>query len=42
MMREGNIILTSILQANGEIKNRPVLILREMPKFQDFLVCGIS
>ncbi|RUT06006.1 hypothetical protein DSM106972_032120 [Dulcicalothrix desertica PCC 7102] len=41
-MREGNIIITSILQANGEIKNRPVLVLREMPKFQDFLVCGVS
>lgn len=31
-----------IPQANGEIKNRPALILREMPKYQDFLVCGIS
>ncbi|MFK0734307.1 MAG: type II toxin-antitoxin system PemK/MazF family toxin [Gloeotrichia echinulata GP01] len=41
-MKEGNIILTPIPQANGEIKNRPALILREMPKYQDFLVCGIS
>jgi mRNA interferase MazF len=41
-MTEGNIILTPIPQANGEIKNRPALILREMPKYQDFLVCGIS
>ena len=41
-MKEGNIILTPIPQANGEIKNRPTLILREMPKYQDFLICGIS
>jgi mRNA interferase MazF len=32
-MKEGNIILASIPQANGEIRNRPVLILRQMPKF---------
>jgi len=41
-MKEGDIILTPIPQANGEIKNRPALLLREMPKYQDFLVCGIS
>jgi len=41
-MKESNIILTPSPQANGEIKNRPALILREMPKYQDFLVCGIS
>lgn len=41
-MKESNIILTPIPQANGEIKNRPALILREMPKYQEFLVCGIS
>ncbi|MDZ8226498.1 type II toxin-antitoxin system PemK/MazF family toxin [Nostoc sp. ChiVER01] len=41
-MKEGNILLTPIPQANGEIKNRSTLILREMPKYQDFLICGIS
>jgi len=29
-------------QADGKIKNRPALILREMPDFGDFLVCEIS
>ena len=29
-------------QANGQIKNRPALFLREMPPFNDALVCGIS
>jgi mRNA interferase MazF len=41
-MKEGNITLTPIPQANGEIKNRPTLILRKMPKYQDFMICGIS
>ena len=41
-MTEADIILTPILQADGQTKNRPALILREMPRFNDFLVCGIS
>ena len=41
-MREGDIILTSIPQADGQIKNRPALLLRDMPPYQDALVCGIS
>lgn len=41
-MKESSIILTPITQANGQIKNRPAIILREMPKFRDFLICGIS
>lgn len=41
-MREGNIILTAIAQADGKIKNRPALVLREMPMYGDLLICGIS
>jgi len=41
-MKEGNIVLTPIPQSNQEIKNRPALILRIMPRYQDFLLCGIS
>jgi mRNA interferase MazF len=41
-MKEGNVILTPIPQFNGEIKNRPAIILREMPPCGDFLVGGIS
>jgi mRNA interferase MazF len=41
-MQESKIILTAIPQSNGAIKNRPALILRKMPKYQDLLVCGIS
>ncbi|MCY7337914.1 MAG: type II toxin-antitoxin system PemK/MazF family toxin [Chamaesiphon sp.] len=41
-MKEGNIILAAMLQADGQRKNRPALILREMPKYGDLLICGIS
>ena len=41
-MKEGDVVLTPLPQADGEIKNRPVLVLRELPPFGDFLVCGIS
>ncbi|MGE0100818.1 MAG: type II toxin-antitoxin system PemK/MazF family toxin [Blastocatellales bacterium] len=41
-MREGDIILTPIPQSDGQVKNRPALFLKEMPLFQDALVCGIS
>jgi mRNA interferase MazF len=41
-MKQGDIILTPLPQANGQIKNRPALFLRVMPPFNDVLVCGIS
>jgi mRNA interferase MazF len=41
-MKPGDVVLTPIPQADGAIKNRPALILREMPACRDLLVCGIS
>ena len=41
-MKEGDVVLTPIPQADGVIKNRPAIILREMPPYRDFLVCGVS
>ena len=41
-MKEGNIVLSAMPQADGTLKHRPVLILRKMPGYGDFLVCGIS
>ena len=41
-MKEGDIILTPLPQANGREKPRPAVLLRKMPPFGDFLVCGIS
>jgi len=41
-MKEGDVILTPVPQADGAIKNRPAVILREMPPYKDLLVCGVS
>ncbi|OKH35982.1 transcriptional regulator [[Phormidium ambiguum] IAM M-71] len=41
-MQEADVVLTPIPQADGKIKNRPVIILRELPPYGDFLVCGVS
>jgi len=41
-MKEGDVVIVAMPQADGSIKNRPTIILREMPPFQDMLVCGVS
>jgi len=41
-MKDGDVLLVSIPQSDGTFKDRPVLLLRRIPPFQDFLVCGIS
>ena len=41
-MNEGDVVLTPFPQADGKIKNRPAIVLRIMPPFDDLLVCGIS
>lgn len=41
-MKEGDVVLTPVPQADGRIKNRPAIILREMPLYGDMLVCGVS
>jgi mRNA interferase MazF len=41
-MKEGDVVLTPIPQADGIVKNRPAIILREMPPYRDHLVCGVS
>ena len=40
-MKSGAIVLTIIPQDNQQ-KTRPVLILKVLPKYNDFLVCAIS
>lgn len=40
-VEEGDIVLVAIPQAGGELKNRPVLLHREVLPFNDFLACGI-
>lgn len=41
-MKKVSIILTALPQQDGQIKQRPVLILKEMTAYGDFLVCGVS
>ncbi|MBM3883976.1 MAG: type II toxin-antitoxin system PemK/MazF family toxin [Verrucomicrobia bacterium] len=41
-MREGAIVLLPLAQANGTVKPRPAVALRQLPGFGDWLVCGVS
>jgi mRNA interferase MazF len=41
-MTEGDIVLAPLVQSDDSVKNRPALVLRELPPFGDFLVCGVS
>lgn len=41
-MKEGDVVLTPVPQADRKLKNRPAIILREMPSYGDLLVCGVS
>src|SRR5437762_3577812 len=41
-MTEGDVVLTPVPQADGQIKNRPALLLRTLPPYDDLLICGIS
>jgi mRNA interferase MazF len=39
---EGKIVLADLPQADGQVKARPAVVLRLMPPFNDFLLCGVS
>jgi mRNA interferase MazF len=41
-MKEGDVVLAALPQAAGPAKNRPAIVLRAMPPYGDFLVCGVS
>jgi mRNA interferase MazF len=41
-MKEKDVVLTPVPHADGSFKNRPAILLRELPPYKDFLVCGIS
>lgn len=41
-MKEGTIILVSLPQSDGIVKNRPVLLLKKLQAYNDFIACGIS
>ena len=35
-------VLAAFAQADGTLKTRPAVVLREMPPFRDLLICGLS
>lgn len=41
-MKEGDVVIVAMPQADGTTKNRPAIVLREMPPFKDMLICGVS
>ena len=42
-MKESDVVLVALVQADGELKYRPAIVLREMPiPYRDLLVCGVS
>jgi mRNA interferase MazF len=41
-MKAGEIALANLQQSDGTMKLRPVLLLKQMPGFGDWLVTGIS
>ena len=41
-MQEGDVALTPLPQADGVTRQRPAILLRQMPRFGDYLVCGVS
>jgi mRNA interferase MazF len=41
-MRESEIVIVALPQADGQVKNRPALFLRALPPFNDALLCEIS
>ena len=41
-MTEGDVALTPLPQADGRTKPRPAILLRQVPPFSDWLVCGVS
>lgn len=41
-MNEGAVVLVPFQQADGTHKNRPAIVLRALPPFNDLLPCGVS
>jgi len=41
-MKEGDIIICPVASASGSTKVRPALVLRALPTYDDYLICGLS
>jgi hypothetical protein len=40
-MTEGDVVIALLPQADGQLKHRPAVLLRKLPPFGDYLVCGV-
>jgi len=41
-MKEGDVGVALLPQADGQMKRRQVILLREMQPYNDLLICGLS
>ncbi|MBF0274239.1 MAG: type II toxin-antitoxin system PemK/MazF family toxin [Nitrospinae bacterium] len=41
-MTESDVVLATIVNADGTSKKRPAIVLREIPPFKDLLLCGAT
>ena len=41
-MNQGDVVIALLPQADGQLKHRPAVLLRKLPPFGDYLVCGVS
>ena len=41
-MKEGDLVIVPMPQADGMTKNRPAIILAQMPPYRDVLLCGVT
>lgn len=41
-MKQGDVVVLPMPAAGGSSKPRPAIVLREMPRFRDVLLCGVS
>lgn len=41
-MTAGSVVVTSIIQSNNENKMRPTVLLKQIPPYNDWLVCPVS
>ena len=41
-MKQGDVVLVPLPQANGLHKPRPAVLLKQLPPFGDWLLCGVS
>lgn len=41
-MDSGDLVLVDLIQSDGKRKRWPALLLKQMPPFNDWLLCGVS